>query len=68
MQIEIDRKLKEINKTRYWLSRETGLIYHHLVKICEGKTSSISFDAEEKICNVLNCELDDIFKIDKNNR
>lgn len=68
MKIHIDKLLKEKGKTRYWLANETGIYYHNLVKLCDGKTSSIGFELMEKICIALECNLQDIFEIEKEGR
>jgi len=66
MKITIDDMLIKKNRTRYWLSEETDIRYHNLVKICDGKTSSMSFHVLEKICNTLECTPNDIFELNKN--
>ena len=63
MNITVDDMLLKRNKTRYWLSEETGIRYHNLLKICSGKTSSINFDTIEKICAALECTPNDILEI-----
>lgn len=62
MIIKIDEILKNQGKTRNWLSEETGIMYKALCKLCNGETSSISFDVAEKICSVLNCSISDILQ------
>ncbi|MEL7654739.1 MAG: helix-turn-helix transcriptional regulator [Bacillota bacterium] len=52
------------NRTRYWLAEETGIRYHNLIKICDNKTSSISFDVLERICRALQCTPGDIIILD----
>lgn len=62
MKITIDDLLKAHDKTRYWLSKEIGLAYPNLKKLCDNETTSIKFELIEKICNALECTPNDIFK------
>lgn len=59
MEVQIDVLLEQKRKTRYWLSKQIGVTYPTMMKICNNKTESIKFDIAEKICNALNCKLDD---------
>lgn len=63
--INIDDILTHKNKTRYWLAKETGVTYPNIVKLIEGKTTSIKFEVLDKICDVLNCDISDILKREK---
>ena len=62
MIVKIDEVLEKQNKSRNWLSEETGIMYKALCKLCKGGTTSISFDVIEKICSVLNCSISDILQ------
>ena len=62
MKINIDEKLNELGKTRYWLSKEVGITYQNIMRLCNGQTNSIKFDLIEKICKALNCTPNDIFE------
>lgn len=63
MRVTIDDVLQDRNKSRYWLSQQLKCSYQSLVKLCNNETSSISFDLMSRICDVLNCEPNDIFDI-----
>lgn len=65
VKILIDEKLKEIGKTRYWLSVNTGITYPAMKKLCDGLTESIRFENIENICKAINCEMQDIFEIER---
>jgi putative transcriptional regulator len=64
MKITIDDVLEKRGRSRYWLAGEIDMRYHNLVKICNGKTHSISFDVLERICRALHCTPNDIIKFD----
>lgn len=63
MKIVIDSILDEKGKTRYWLSKETGITYTNISNLCNNKTTSIKFDMITNICKTLNCTPNDIFDI-----
>lgn len=48
MKILIDEILNAQNKTRNWVSQETGIIYTNICNLCNGKTNRIGFDQLEK--------------------
>ena len=61
MYINIDKILENRGKTRYWLSKETGITYQNIKKLADNKTNSIKFELIENICNVLECTPNDLF-------
>lgn len=66
MQVNYDKlwKLmidKKINKTQ--LSKKAGITTNAMAKL--GKNESVQVEILAKICNVLNCEIEDIVEIDK---
>ncbi|WP_039230857.1 helix-turn-helix domain-containing protein [Clostridium haemolyticum] len=63
MKVLIDQKLQNMEKTRYWLHKETGITYANIKKICDGNTESIRFDIINKLCTVFNCKFEDLFKL-----
>lgn len=62
MIVKIDSVLKSQNKSRHWLSEETGITYANICKLCNGRTGGIQFDNLEKICSVLKCSVSDILE------
>jgi len=65
MKINLDKLLKTKGKTLYWLSKETGISYPSLHKIVNNNTESIKFKIIEDICKTLDCTLDELFTLDK---
>ena len=62
--LRIDEILHEQNRTKYWLSKQTGISQNSISKICNGETSTIRFDTIIKICLALNCSIKDLFTTD----
>ena len=66
MQVNYDKlwKLmidKKINKTQ--LSKKAGITTNAMAKL--GKNESVQVEILAKICNVLNCDIEDIVEIEK---
>lgn len=62
--IDIDNILKQQNRTRYWLAKETSITYRNIVRLANNETDAIKFHNLEKICLVLNCTPNDILKFE----
>lgn len=60
MKFNLEEALKSKNKTKYWLSKETGITYANITRYAKNKTASINFDNLSKICKALNCTPNDI--------
>lgn len=58
----IDDLLTKHDKSVYWLAKETGITNNNLANLIKNKTSSISFEKLDKICEALNCDVGDIIK------
>lgn len=65
MKIKLNELLDKKDKTRYWLSKETGITHQNLTKLGRGDTKLISLDNLEKICIALECTPNDILEIEK---
>ena len=59
-------KLKELlqkrNKSAYWLAKQTNISQNAMGKIVNGEPASLRFDTLDKICDVLECEVEDILQ------
>lgn len=62
MKIILGDTLKKINKSQYWLSKETGISASALNNLCNGKTKRVDFVLLDKICETLNCSVSDIIE------
>lgn len=58
--VNVDEILESKNKTRYWLSRETGITYAAIAKFCDQKTASVSYEMLEKVCTALDIKVGDV--------
>lgn len=65
IRFNVDKLLKQQNKTVYWLSKQTGISQNSLAKIVKNQTTGINFDTLEKICIALNCDISDVLKLEK---
>jgi DNA-binding XRE family transcriptional regulator len=53
-------KLKEMERNKSWLARKAGISQGYMSKIVNGQ-SNPTLEAAQKICQVLNSSVDDIF-------
>lgn len=63
----IDELLYNKGKTRYWLAKEIGIAYPNMVNLCELKTTSLKFETMERLCEVLEVDLNTLFTTIKDN-
>ena len=63
--LRLDKILEEKHMTRYALSRETGIIYHILDKYYKNKVTRYDGYLLAKMCEALDCEIDDLIEIIK---
>lgn len=68
MKIKIDQVLDQKGRSRFWLSEQTGITYPNIRNLCNNTTSSIKFEVMQKICDVLDCNVEDILEKDINKR
>lgn len=57
--------LKKQGKSKYWLYNQLDMSYTNFNNIVENKTKSIKYDNIEKLCAILQCEPNDLFKFSK---
>ena len=62
---KLDKILHKMNKTRYWLSKETGIDNNTLAKIYNNESKQIKLETLEKICVALDCNITDLIEIKK---
>lgn len=58
--------LQEQGKSKYWLYKQMNMTYQNFNKMVNNETYSIRYEMIEKLCNILNCQIGDLFEtIDK---
>lgn len=63
LQLRILALLEEKDHTKYWLYKNIGMnSYRNFDNLIHGRTKSIRFDTLEKISEVLECSIDDLFE------
>jgi len=63
LHLTVDRMLKEQEKTRYWLAKETGLDYSTVNKYFHNRLQRYDSYVLAHICNALNCDIQDILEL-----
>lgn len=64
MKITLNNTLKEKGHSQYWLAQTTGIATSTINNLCNGKTSSIQFDVLQKICDALDCNVNNVIEHD----
>lgn len=66
MKLQVKELLKKNNKSKYWLFNELNNIapmsYTNFNNLVENKTKSIKYENIDKLCKILNCKPNDLFK------
>lgn len=62
LRLRILEILKEQQHTKYWLYKQMDLSYQNFNRMITNQTSSIRFDNLEKLSQILNCSLDELFE------
>ena len=60
--LNIKDLLKKKNKTKYWLVKNMESDYQSISDMMDNKTKGIRFDTIEKLCKLLDCSPNDLFK------
>lgn len=68
MKVKLNEVLESKNKTKYWLSKQTGVTQQNLGRLANGQTTSIKFENIDAICTALECEIGDIFESEEYKR
>lgn len=55
--------LEEQNHTRYWLYKQMEMSYQNFSRLINNETKSIRFENIEKLSNLLECPIEDLFEI-----
>mgnify|MGYP004564003989 CR=1 FL=1 len=63
--LNVKELLKKKRKTKYWLVQNMHSDYKTISDMMDNKTSGIKFETIEKLCILLDCTPNDIFKFEK---
>ena len=61
--INIKELLKEKGKTKYWLIKTMEGSYQSISHMMNNETTGIKFETIEKLCKLLECTPNDLFKL-----
>lgn len=65
VKLNVVKLLKQKGKTKYWLFNQLNNIgtisYTNFNNLIENKTQSIKYENIEKLCNILECSIEDLF-------
>lgn len=62
IRLRIKEILEEKGKSNYWLSQQLGMCYRNYNNIVTNKTSSIRFDTMERLCEILEIPVEELFE------
>lgn len=65
MIVTLNRVLESKGVSQNQMAKDTGISVDSIRNLKNNKTSRISFDVLEKICNYLNCGVEDVICIEK---
>lgn len=63
LKVTINKILAEKEKTPYWLAKESKISLNSIYKLVANETESIKFEVIEKICDTLDCNIEDILTL-----
>lgn len=63
IQLNVEEILKRKRLSKYWLYNQMGLSYKNLDNMINNQTKAIRFENIEKLCRILECTPNDLFKI-----
>ncbi len=62
IRLRIKEILEERGKSNYWLSQQLGMCYRNYHNIVTSKTSAIRFDTMERLCEILEIPVAELFE------
>lgn len=65
IKMNVQNILNGKGKTRYWLVKEMRTTYKTVNKICDNTLTGLQLDTIEKLCEILECEPNDLFVFEK---
>ena len=68
LDLNVKELLKNRRKTKYWLVQNMHSDYKTISDMMDNKTSGIRFETIEKLCILLDCTPNDIFKLEEESK
>ena len=65
IKMNVQNLLNEKKKTRYWLVKEMQTTYKTVNKICDNTLTGLQLETIEKLCEILDCQPNDLFTLEK---
>ena len=62
IRLRIKKILEEKGKSNYWLSQQLGMCYRNYHNIVTNQTSAIRFETLEKLCEILDVPVSELFE------
>ena len=62
--MNVENLLQQKQKSRYWLVKEMQTTYKTVNRICDSTCVALQLETIEKLCNILECEPNDLFVIE----
>ena len=66
MIITLNQVLEDKGISQNQFAKDTGISVETIRNLKNNKTTRVSFDVLEKICNYLNCKIEDVMCLEKN--
>jgi len=64
IKLNVQQLLDQKGKSRYWLVKEMQTAYASVNKYCDNTSTAIELETIEKLCDVLQCQPNDLFVIE----
>lgn len=62
--MNVQKLLDEKGRTRYWLVKEMQTTYKTVNKICDNTLTGLQLETIEKLCEILECQPNDLFSFE----
>ncbi len=62
VRLRVLKILEEQQHTKYWLYKRMDMTYQNFSKMVNNETSSIKYENLEKLSDLLNCSIGDLFE------
>lgn len=60
--VKLQKILDKEERNLNWVASKTGIAYTTLAKFNKGKTTSVSYDVLDKLCDLFKCDICDLIE------